>query len=76
MALIGKDWRTWKNNCKIVRDFEAEKTLYFDALGLKAGEQYNLISEQFTAGGLRSTAINVDNGLKNVHLKFASRNMG
>jgi len=68
--LMGQDWEEWKENCIIKRDYDAECELFFDVLGLKVGEKYNLISEQFGTGGTRTTSIMVDNGLRNVDMKF------
>lgn len=68
---FGKNWEDWNKDYKIVRDIENEKRLYYEVLGLKDGEEYNLISNQFGKGGhLKNTLINVENGLKNVQVEF------
>lgn len=68
--LVGKDWRNWKDKCKIIRDTESENKLFYDVLGLKDGEEYNLISENFTTGGRKSFKINDINGIRNVRMSF------
>jgi hypothetical protein len=67
---FGMDWKDWKSKCRITRDMPNEFKLFFDILGLKEGEQYNLISEQFTTGGLKSNPIIVNNGLRNISMGF------
>jgi len=67
---LEKDWTKWKENCKIVRDAEAEKRLYYEVLKLKDGENYNFISEQFMTGGKLVNQIKVENGMKNVYMTF------
>lgn len=68
---FNKDWQTWKDNCRIRRDYANERKLYSEVLGLAVGEKYNLISEQFGTAGLRTAGVDIpDNGLKNVHMKF------
>ncbi len=69
--LMGQEWETWKDDCEIVRDTKNEDFLYYETLGLKDGEKYNLISEQFSTGGLRKVEIqSPDNGLRNVYMNF------
>jgi len=69
--LMGQEWGTWKDDCIIERDYGNENKLFEEVLGLKWGEKYNLISEQFTTGGARNTGIETpNNGLKNVYMKF------
>jgi len=70
--LLQKDWTKWKDNCKIVRDTNAENKLFYDVLKLNDGEPYNLISQQFTTGGARTLPITVNNGLRNVELSFVN----
>lgn len=63
-------WQQWKENCVIKRDFKNELKL-FSELGLARGERYNLISEQFTTGGVRTVQIpEPENGLKTIRMKF------
>lgn len=69
-TLLGKDWTKWKDNCKIVRFWEREVSLYYGILGLEECEKYNLISEVWGTGGNRKNPIVVDNGLKNVYARF------
>lgn len=66
-SMLGLDWKDWKKNFRCVRDLEAESRLYYDVLGLKDGQKYNLISQQFTTGGKRQYPINVNNGYDNVY---------
>lgn len=67
---FGLDWQTWKDNCIIVRDGKAEDRLYYEVLGLKDNEEYNLISETFTTQNISPIKIALNNRLKNVHLNF------
>lgn len=68
---FGKDWETWKDDCIIERDYESENKLYSEVLGLKEGEKYNLISEQFTTGGARRGVIPLpNNGLRDVYMSI------
>lgn len=69
--LMGQEWETWKDDCIIERDWENEKKLYNEVLGLQDGEKYNLISDMFQTGGTRSILITPpDNGLKDVYMRF------
>ena len=68
--LLGKNWELWKNNCKIIRDYTAEQKLYSNILGIEPDEQYNLISENFRIGGMKSRPIQVDNGLRNIYMSI------
>ncbi len=70
--MLGMDWVKWKDNYWCDRDIDSELHLYYNVLGLKDGEEYNLISSQFTTGGARSRDINVSNGLKNIELKMTN----
>lgn len=67
-SYLNKDWTKWKDNCKIVRDTESENKLYYDVLGLKDGEEYNLISQQWGNAGHRKNEITMDNGLRNIEI--------
>lgn len=69
--LMGQEWETWKDDCIIERDYESENKLYSEVLGLKEGDKYNLISEQFTTGGARRGVIPLpNNGLRNVYMSI------
>lgn len=63
---FGKDYNEWR---KLVweRDWENEEKLFVH-LGLKVGEQFNLINRNFRMNSLGQAEINVDNGLKNVEM--------
>lgn len=65
---FGKDWTKWKDGCRILRDLDAEKRLYYEVLGLNDDDKYNLISEQCWIGGRSTSKIEVDNGLKNIYM--------
>lgn len=68
---MGQKWETWKDDCIIERDYESENKLYSEVLGLKEGDKYNLISEQFTTGGARRGNIPApNNGLRNVYMNI------
>ena len=64
---FGKDFNEWR---KLVweRDWENEEKL-FTELGLKTGEEYNLISKTFRGNFTGKSEIEVDNGLKNIYLE-------
>jgi hypothetical protein len=68
--LVGMDWRKWKDDCKIKRDFEAENNLFYKELGLTDGEAYTVVSENFTTGGLQKNNIKTNDGLKRVNVRF------
>jgi hypothetical protein len=57
----------WKN-LKWERDFEKENELYYDVLGLKDGEEYNLINTSFSMD--KNINLNLNNGLKNINMKI------
>lgn len=42
--MYGWDWRDWKSHGMWVRDYEREKALFYDVLGLKDGDEYTLCS--------------------------------
>lgn len=66
--MYGKNWETWRNTmfCRNnVREFEL-----FCLLGLKMGEPYNLIHQDFGSDVKFHRPIVVDNGLKNAHVKL------
>lgn len=60
------DWKTWKNTM-YQRDLESEKRL-FEKLGLKEGEEYNLINKRFRSDEKRQVDIKLDNGLKTIEM--------
>lgn len=69
--LMGMDWQKWKDSCYIKRDWVNERKLFWNVLGLKRGDKYNLISDQFTTGGVRSLPIpEVGNGLRDIRMQF------
>ena len=64
------NWKNWKE-FDILRDWNAEASLFYDVLGLKIGEPYNLISDQFQTGGTRKVDIpDIDNGFRNIRMEF------
>jgi len=60
------DFNTWKNTM-YQRDLESEKRL-FEKLGLKEGEEYNLINKRFRSDEKRQVDIKLDNGLKTIEM--------
>lgn len=60
-------WEMWKDDAKYERNLEWEKTLS-EHLGIKEGEQYNLINHTYRADYKGHVGIAVENGFKNVHM--------
>ncbi len=68
--MLGLNWQNWKNGFWCDRDYDNERKLFYEVLGLKDGEEYNLISEHFQTGGRMQRKIEMDNGLRNVYMSF------
>jgi len=68
--MMDLNWKEWKKGFSCNRDYESEHKLYFDVLGLQLNEKYNLISEHYQTAGKIHSPLHVDNGLKNVQMKF------
>ena len=66
--LYGKNWEDWKRQAMWRRDPAREQALY-DALGLKEGEQYNLINKYFRTDFSGIAEINIGNGLRNIEMQ-------
>lgn len=64
-TLVGLPMEMWRE-FKIVRDYEMEDKL-FKSLGLKEGNEYNLINENQTRI-FQKTEIKPDNGLRNIYM--------
>jgi len=65
--LVDLPWEDWRN-FTIVRDYEKEDEL-FKELGLKEGDEYNVINENQTRI-FQKTEIKVDNGLRNIYMNL------
>lgn len=68
--MLNLDWREWKTGFWCDRDQDAENHLFYNILGLQDQESYNLISQQFQTGGRLNGHIEVNNGLRNVEMRF------
>lgn len=65
--LYNKNWEDWKRHAMWQRDTAKEQALY-EALGLKDGEQYNLINKYFRTDFSGVADINVGNSLRNIEM--------
>jgi hypothetical protein len=63
------DWRDWRKEAVFVRNWQKEEQLR-EFLGIRNGEQYNFINNNFLRGAMMRTDIQVDNGLRNVEMKI------
>jgi len=64
----GLPLETWRN-LRWERDWENEKKLFYEVLGLSDGEEYNFINKSFRYDLSGQAEINIDNGLRNVEMQ-------
>ena len=64
---IDLDINMWKN-LKWERDKPTENKLYYDILGLKDDEEYNLVNETYNMD--KKISIDINNGLKTIQFKI------
>lgn len=68
--LAGMDWTKWKEGAMWKREYSREARLFYDEYKIERGEKYNLISNTFKTDASGKIDIVVDNGLRNVEMKF------
>jgi len=68
--LVGEDYEIWRN-FKITRDHQKEDEL-FKELGLKEGDEYNVINENQTRI-FQKTEIKPNNGLRDIYMNIDPR---
>lgn len=67
--LFGLDHKTWKDNAKYERDIKREHDLFYNVLGIKEWEQYNLVNTFFGSDSQFKVEINTNNNLRNIEMK-------
>lgn len=67
--MMGMDYRDWKKNAMWERNELTEHNLYFDELGLKLNQKYNLISLKYGTDSQFSSTVEVNNGLPNIEMR-------
>lgn len=69
---VNIDYSDWANYFNFKRDRHRESTLYYDILGLKEGEKYNLVNNNFVSPPFseKSTVKIPDNGYRNVFMDY------
>lgn len=65
---FGKDWQDWRG-CSWVRDTAKEDELYYNVLGLKDGEKYNLINSTFRSNSTGKVNVHLSGGDRKVFMK-------
>jgi hypothetical protein len=66
--LMGMHWEDWKDECFFSRNKEKENAL-LSFLCIKEGEEFNLVSSNFRSDYSGDITLNVDNGLRNIHMQ-------
>lgn len=67
--LFGGDWNTWRS-VSWQRDTDRENKLFYEVLGLKDGERYNLVNHKFRTDRSGKNQFTPPDGEKNVELQF------
>lgn len=68
--MFGLDFKTWKDHAMPIRNMSKEKELFYDVLGIRGGEKYNLINKTFRSDNKGVVNISVDNDYRNVDLEI------
>jgi hypothetical protein len=66
--MFRKDWRRWRES-SWVRDTPKEDELFYEVMGLKDGEKFNLINATFRNDLSGWVSVQVRNDYRNVELK-------